>query len=246
MQQVRCFVTSTESPAESLTWFKELEKNLEESEVAMYRVCVYGHRASTISARIRDFLVHGPNESPTTGAELLIEADHFEADMQRSWPDSPENFETPPFGDVLSLRVLAYRTFFYAFRLKFQLRLWELVYKIQYEPGAMYLLAGQKQLESRLLAVQTVADEVLACAPVAFSTGTGVTGKWKPRVWTDGVRMLWPLRMVAFWAATRDDQKLAARGMLENIREDLGMTPNVGVFRSDRYGYFSNNGEGDD
>jgi hypothetical protein len=215
-----------------LSWLQGLEKNLVEEEAPTYRICLYAHRASTLCAQIRHFINHGTTRSSNTAGELLAKAERFEGEMQQSWEDGEDEFEARPVADAFSYRILCCRAFFYAFRLKFQLTLLELLNKVRVETHDSHSPALQDQLEIRVRSVQSAADEILACVPLIFSTDAspGVISRLKPRLWTDGVRMLWPLRLVVRWSATRDDQKRAALTALQQIRDELGIRPGSSVF----------------
>ena len=228
---MRCFVTGIESPPESLTWFRELEKHLSEEEIPMYRMSLYAHRASTVCAKIRTFLKHGSARTSTAGTELLEQAALFETELRQSWDgdgDADEAEETKTAS--LQFRLLICRTFFYAFQLKFQLTILELLNKIRLETHDVDSVAVQKQFRHRVTRVEGAADEIISCVPLLFATDGTAGSKSGPRLWVDGVRVLWPLRLVAFWPATREDQKVAAQSTLHQIRDELGVRPRIGAF----------------
>ena len=148
-------------------------------------------------------------------------------ETRQSWEDDGEDFDTQSFMTGDGHRQLACRTFFYTFQLKFQLTLVELLNKVRVEThdsdSTSVLL--QSQLQFRIAKLQNAADEILACASVLFSTEItpGATGRLRPRMWTDGARMLWPLRLIALWRGPREDQTVVARKLLYQIREELGI-----------------------
>ena len=197
-----------------------------------YKICTYAHRASTLCSQIRHFINHGSTRSSDTAPDLLADAALFESEMSQSWDDIDNGVEAGPPTDPASHRVVCCRTFFYAFRLKLQLSLLELLNKAQVETYDLYSTALGVQRQFRVQAVQDAADEILASIPLLFSTEAvpGVNPMLKPRFWSDGVRMLWPLRLVALWTGTTEDQKLTAQTMLGHIREELGVRPNTGAF----------------
>ncbi|KEF59624.1 uncharacterized protein A1O9_04470 [Exophiala aquamarina CBS 119918] len=223
--QIRCFIAGIASPPESTTWFQVLEQDLRVQESATFRICVYGHRTSTLCAKVRQFLLHGSSRSSNTAAELLAEANQLELEMRQSWEDDGEEFDAEGPRDGYSLRQLACRTFFYSFRLKFQLTLVELLSKVRVETHESESALLQSQLQLRIANVQNAADEILACVSVVFSTEVAprTTGRLRPRLWTDGVRMLWPLRLIALWRGPREDQTVVARKLLYQMREELGI-----------------------
>ncbi|EXJ71797.1 uncharacterized protein A1O5_05607 [Cladophialophora psammophila CBS 110553] len=230
--QVRCFITNTASPSESPTWLQELEKGLTQDEMPAYRLCVYGHRASTLCASIRQIINQWTTTPPSAAMEIIAEAECFEREMQQSWDVGTGSPGPETIADSeLNIRLLCCRTFFHAFRLKFQLTLLELLDKMRIETLDMHARMLQDQFQLRVETVQSAADEILACVPLLLSTDTssGSSQKLTPRLWRDGVRLLWPLRLVALWNATRDDQKRAAKSTLLQIRDEVGINP-TGAF----------------
>ncbi|OAP60830.1 hypothetical protein AYL99_05832 [Fonsecaea erecta] len=229
---VRCFITNMASPSESPSWFRELEKNLTEDELLTYQLCVYGHHASTLCATIRQIMNQWTSSEPGAATETVARAEVFQKRMQHLWhvnPDSP-GIETVPISD-LSIRQLCCRTYLHAFRLKLELTLLQLLSKMQTERCDANTGTLQDECQVRVETIQSVADEILACVPLILSTKAALGGPQRltPRLWRDGVRLLWPLRLVALWDATRDDQKRAAKITLQQIRDEVGINP-AGAF----------------
>ncbi|KIX94444.1 uncharacterized protein Z520_09830 [Fonsecaea multimorphosa CBS 102226] len=229
---VRCFITNMASPSESSSWFRELEKDLTEDELPTHQLCVYGHHASTFCATIRQVIDKWTTGSARAAAEIFAEVEGFERRMQQLWHVTSGNpsVETVEISDS-NIRLLCCRTYLHAFRLKLQLTLLELLGKMRTERCDVRAGTLQHEFQLRVETVQSVADEILACVPLLLSTNTASGGspKLTPRVWRDGVRLLWPLRLVALWSATRDDQKRAAKIILQQIRDEVGIYP-AGAF----------------
>ncbi|OQU98387.1 hypothetical protein CLAIMM_04182 [Cladophialophora immunda] len=234
--QVRCFITNMGSPSESPSWFRELEKALTEDELPTYRLCVYGHHASTLCASIRQIINQWTTSALGAAMEIVAEVESFERRMQQLWDVSPAS-PGPGTGTELvadsdlNIRHLCCRTYLHAFRLKLQLTLLELLDKMRGERLDVDSRTLQDQFQVRIETVQSAADEILACVPLLLSTDSpsGGSQRLTPRLWRDGVRLLWPLRLVALWDATRDDQKKAAKITLQQIRDEVGINP-AGAF----------------
>ena len=184
----------------------------------LYRVCRYAYNASIICAKVRKIL-DGDGIDAAAARDLIAAADRLERD--RPEPLVPTSHEQL----LRNFRVLSTRTFYCSFRMKLNLRLLELfdkIYALDPDHDAEWM---QAQYEQYITTVRDLADEILADVPFVFRTGdlSGKSNSDRPRYWTDGLRLLWPLRLVAFWRATREDQKKAAGLTLWRIREELGI-----------------------
>jgi hypothetical protein len=179
------------------------------------------------------------DQSSKTVAEVLAEVEQFERDTRQDWDDGTDGVDPKVADNIFERRVSACRLFFHAFRLRFQLVVLELLSKAWSATLEIHLPALQAKMDFRVQSVQAAADKVLTCLPLLLSTeGYPVlTSRREAKFWVDGVRMVWPLRLVAIWRATRDDQKKTAQRVLENIREELGVKPNSGAFTPAPYGY---------
>lgn len=205
-----------------MTWFRALEQDLLGQELAIYRISVYGYRISAFCAKVRVLLLDGPSCSPNTRRELLAEADHLEIEIQRPW-ENTEGADDHLHG--YSHRQLACRTYYYAFQLKFHLTLLELLNTVLVEKQISGPILVQTQIQLRLASIQNAADQILACVSLVFSIedDSKASNPLRPRLWTDGARMLWPLRLVALWKGPREDQTRVARKLLYQIKEELGV-----------------------
>lgn len=194
-------------------------------ESALYQICYYGHRTSTFCAKVRRFLLHSSSRFSNTADELLAEADHLEMDMRQSWEDDGDSFGSEVPKDGHGHRQLTCRTFFYAFQLKFQLTVVELLNRVQSQMHNSGSVLLQSQMQLRIAKIQKAADEILACVSMVFLTeiAPGATSPLRPRLWTDGARMLWPLRLIALWRGPREDQTATARKLLYQIAEELAV-----------------------
>lgn len=234
-----------ESPPESEIWLQELEKHLQPEEIPAYRLALYGHRASTICAKIRKVVDGSGSDTSGLSSEILIEVESFENESVEPWIIQPDLMKSPQQGKdatetARDLRLVSCRTFYYAFRLKLQLSLLELLWKIERDQPEKVTGLLQSQLHRRVANVQSTADEILAYVPLILGTENpapslppspsssssavaGAAAAAAPRqiLWTDGVRILWPLRLVALWHSTRQDQKMRAGSTLRQIRRQM-------------------------
>ncbi|KIW85808.1 hypothetical protein Z517_01200 [Fonsecaea pedrosoi CBS 271.37] len=225
--QVRCFITDMASPSESSSWFRELKKWLNEDERHTYRLCVYGHHASTLCATIQQTITQWTASSRSAAMAVIAEVEGFERETQHLWQafyDSPGSETVADSG--LNTGLLWWRTYLHTFRLQLHLTLLELWDKMRTEK-LEETRTLQDEFQRRVEVVQGAADEILACLPLLLSTDgpSGASPRLTTRFWRDGVRLLWPLRLVALGDATRDDQKRLACATLQQIRDEVGINP---------------------
>ncbi|KAI1616928.1 hypothetical protein EDD36DRAFT_149315 [Exophiala viscosa] len=228
--QVRCLIVGSECPPESLTWFRELEKDLADEDLPSLEVAIYGYHVAALCARIRDMLEADKIDLPTLAVSVCEEADRLDADVYDSSIPRPVTYErhTPERlndNPVPDLRAITSRTSYCAFRLKLHLCLWELLAKTQAVFPELEVELVEQRLQRHTLQVQTVADELLASVPNVFCSDddTDQGRNRRPRYWVDALRLLWPLRLVVFFNPTRPDQKQSAGAILRRIREKLGV-----------------------
>lgn len=195
------------------------------------QMSLYGCHASALCEKIRNFVDNESSNSPSLAFEILWEAEALDADTTYdALIPRPATYETSLLLDPVAMpqpnfQAPFVRTFFCGFRLKFLLCVSELLAKLQDLSSDPTASALPSQIQHNISAIQNVADEILASAPHIFRS-EGVEERTKtgrPRFWMDGLRLLWPLRLVAFWPATRPDQKQSAAAMLQSIREELGV-----------------------
>ncbi|KIV88522.1 hypothetical protein PV10_08200 [Exophiala mesophila] len=232
--QIQSFASGIPCPPESIAWFAELENNIWPDELYSLQVCRYGYEASVTCAKIREILNSRQTVSLPDIVELLLESESL--DLKSAYllsPGLPVPF--PESGGnkegqicvVTDLRTLTTRTFFCAFRLKLHLSRLQLLQDpriSQLEPTGF-----QNTCRQLVSTVQEVADEILSVKSVLFSTQAhklkpfNVEAVTKSRQWTDGIRVLWPLKMVAACKFMRAEQRANAVLTLQFIRDGLSL-----------------------
>ncbi|KAK5193215.1 hypothetical protein LTR99_006765 [Exophiala xenobiotica] len=236
--QIRCMVTGQSCPPESINWLQELEKHLEGKDMPSIQMSLYGCHASALCEKIRNFVDNESSDSLAVAFEILEEAGALHADTTYdALIPRPTTYEIRLLSDPVvtsqhNFKTPFVRTFFCGFRLKFLLCVSELLAKIQDLSSDLTGSQLPSQMQHNIIDIQNVADEILALAPHIFRS-EGVEERTKtgrPRFWMDGLRLLWPLRLVAFWPATRPDQKESAAAILRSIREELGVVQATQVF----------------
>jgi hypothetical protein len=231
-------VTGQSCPPESINWLRELEKHLEGKDMPSLQMSLYGCHASALCEKVRNFVDNESSDSLAVAFEILEEAEALHGDTTYdSLIPRPTTYETRLLLDPVAtsqhnFKTPFVRTFFCGFRLKFLLCVSELLAKIQDLSSDLTGSQLPSQMQHNIIDIQNVADEILASAPHIFRS-EGVEERTKtgrPRFWMDGLRLLWPLRLVAFWPATRPDQKQSAAAILRSIREELGVLQATQVF----------------
>lgn len=167
--------------------------------------------------------------------ELLLESENL--DLKSAYLLSPGlQGPSPKVGDnkegqicvITDLRTLTTRTFFCGFRLKLYLSRLQLLQDpriSRLEPTGF-----QNTCHQLVNTVQDVADEILSVKSVLFSRTSAEGHNFEPskvevvtksRQWTDGIRVLWPLKMVAACKVMRPEQRANAVLTLQFIRDGL-------------------------
>lgn len=105
------------------------------------------------------------------------------------------------------------------------LTLWDFLCKMLDQYPDIQTEMMQSRRGQCITTVQELADEILAGVPTLFHLNEQMAaiGTGRPRYWGDGLRLLWPLSVVAFGTATRQDQKRAAVVVLHRIGRELGI-----------------------
>ncbi|KIX08156.1 uncharacterized protein Z518_02812 [Rhinocladiella mackenziei CBS 650.93] len=228
--QIRCFIAGVECPPESLEWLQALQTNLRDEEMHLHRVCVYGYHASFICAKIRTVISQGIISSPNPSLKLLAEAETLEREVNEQLISLPQVLDTnalgPELGETrLNVRDITVRTFYCAFRLKTHLTVIELLDLIRLHISGIDTEMLENQCQHHVMKTQMLADEILAGVPFLYQSRDAPAEfqPGRPRYWTDGLRLLWPLRLVAYWRSVREDQRRVAGSFLRHIKEELGI-----------------------
>ena len=191
---------------------------------------LYGCCAAALCEKIQKFVSAESSNALSAAHKILRKAETFNAEGYSCSIPRPETYETRLLDNGVDLptpnfRAVFVRTNFCSFRLKFLLCLWELLLKIQslsYGAEPSSLPARIDRVASE---VQSIADELLAATPGIFRSETRAERSTDamPKYWTDGLRLMWPLRLIAFWPVMRLDQRRLAASFLRSIRRELGL-----------------------
>ncbi|EXJ86042.1 hypothetical protein A1O1_06411 [Capronia coronata CBS 617.96] len=227
--QIQSFVNGVECPSESIAWFEALEKYIDNDDMHLHRESVYGYHASKICANGRKLIDGGHIDSLESVLDILnvvalLDTESYDTQIPRvslSGSDANANSsEEAPF----NLRAFISRTSYCSFRLKMHITLLELLNALKLRfPGVQPDEVQERQRYYTAI-VQALADEILEGVPFFFPSSDSPLGgaRGGTRRWTDGLRLLWPLRLVAFWPFTRDDQRRLAQSELQRIRAECG------------------------
>jgi len=205
----------------------------------LLQTAVYGYRVTTICATIRKMVDDGAIDTYRAAMDVLAEADGLEAQSLDSLLPGAVPFQArspgvPPDNIPFNFRAITTRTFYAAYKLRLNVSLCQLAHKVR----ALFpaeAAADAEMLQSRIqtcvATIQNFADEILAGVPDLFISNEPIvlpeTGR--PRYWSDGLRLLWPLRLVAFWPQTRPDQKQVALAILARLQGELGIRQAVDI-----------------
>jgi hypothetical protein len=231
-QQIRSFIAGVACPPESLEWFLELSKDLRYAERYVYHVSRFGYDASVLCAKIREIVGGGLRNGSASPSELLNSAEHLEVATADLLIPRIMTLDVPqpgnPGSTVKDFGTITFRTFYCAFRMKLHLAICQLLATEHIEDLSPDVIRRRYQIH--VTTVQSLADEILAVRPVLFPLDSqhrpSALKPEQKRFWTDGLRVLWPFRLVAWNTLTREDQKLLAVETLQLLHNALGF-PNA-------------------
>lgn len=231
-QQIRSFIAGVEGPPESLEWFTDLSKDLRYGERYVYHVSRFGYDASVLCAKLREITENGLAKASASPSDLLNSAEHLEVVTADLLIPRITNLEVPQPGNfetkVKDLGTITFRTFYCAFRMKLHLAICQLLTKVHIHDLSPEVV--QRRYQIHAATIQSLADEILAVRPVLFppdpqsqpSSIRPMTKRVQIRYWTDGLRVLWPFRLVTGSTLTRKDQKMLALETLQLLHHSLG------------------------
>jgi len=163
---------------------------------------------------------------------LLNSAEHLEVVTADLMIPRITNLEVPQSGNsqrkIKDLGTITFRTFYCAYRMKLHLAICLLLTRAQIHDLSSEVV--QSRYQSHVTTIQSLADEILAVKPILFppdpegqpSPGRPMKEPVNTRYWTDGLRVLWPFRLVAGSLLTRRDQKMLAIDTLQLLHSSLG------------------------
>ncbi|KAJ9639276.1 hypothetical protein H2204_003887 [Knufia peltigerae] len=228
-KQIRCLVAGCSCPPESFNWLQEIEKHIEDAAIPVLQMSLYGCYAAALCEKVRKFVDNRTSTSLTTAFEILeemqgLQTESYELNIPR--PDmygQPATIPTTIF--PVGPRTTFARTLYSSYKLKFLLCVWELFAKIQALSSGTGVENLYLQYQENVTQIQTVADEILATAPTIRDKDSreGPTMTNIANFWADGIRLLYPLRLLAFWPVPRTDQRRSAVSMLLSLRDAMGL-----------------------
>jgi hypothetical protein len=220
---------SNESPSEVPGWLEEMKSELAKEEEATYRMSIFAHRATTLCAKIKKIVnAESGKVAAEATANLLTDAQAFEEEMKcHRGPTAKELENNSAIGADLRLRAMVSRIFLSAFHLKFQVCMLDFLRKlhaIKEHTTRADDTQLRRDLGVRISSIRNAADDILACVPFLFSNYSipGQDGRLKPTLFMDGMRLIWPLRLIVLWEGPTAEQRRAARHVLNAIRVRLG------------------------
>jgi hypothetical protein len=226
---------SNESPSEVPGWLEEMKSELAREEEATYKMSIFAHRATTLCARIKKKISAGPGKAaPEVTDALLSEAKAFEEEIKRHrGPTAKELENNSTIGADLRLRAMVSRIFLSAFHLKFQVCMLDFLRKLHADKGHTTRADDtqlKRDLSVRINSIRNAADDILACIPFLFSNYSipGQEGRLRPTLFMDGMRLIWPLRLIVLWEGPTMEQRRAASHVLNTIKVRLGGRPDGG------------------
>lgn len=190
----------------------------------------YGCYAAALCEKVRRFIDGRDSTSLSVAFELLeevegLQTESYEQKIPRCSEMCAPSSTNRRAGIPLGPRTTFARTLFCSYRLKFLLCGWELFKKIETLSSGRQVETLHLQYQHNVSQIQAVADEILATVPNALDK-SGYKGQTRTTIasfWADGIRLLWPLRLLAFWPVPRADQRKSAALMLRSLRDAMGL-----------------------
>lgn len=224
-----------ECPPESLEWFAELSKDLRPIERYVYHVAKFGYHASVLCAKIHETVKNGSQYASMSPSDLLNTAEHLVMVTPDFLVPMISTVENPQPGHpdmkISSFGSISFRIFYCAFRMKLHIGICRLLATEHIHDLSPDVI--RKKYQVHVAMVQGLADDILAVGPVLLppesqslassrSPSPPAVEPERPRFWTDGLRVLWPFRQVAWNTVVREDQKALALETLQLLHDALG------------------------
>jgi hypothetical protein len=211
-------------PKNSLEWFELLRADMSELDEVFLMVSTYAYKVSCICARIQNFVINKDMEkADIVVPTILSEADDIETDFQLRMSSDAASSRLDPG----NLPLLAQWHLYRATRIKLQYSLLELFRHLAKLPNLLFNVDSMQQTNQKsVLIVRETAEEVLKTIPYAIgnlSSQQREVQTSRSRSWSDALRMLWPLRIIAFSPLAFPHQKELARRALRWIGYEMGV-----------------------
>ncbi|KIW13180.1 hypothetical protein PV08_08367 [Exophiala spinifera] len=227
--QIQCLVTGSSCPPGSLHWLGELEKHVEEAAIPVLQMSLYGCHAAALCERVRKSIDDTDSTSLSVALGMLGEIQDLQTESYEQTIPRGERYTTsetdPRTIPLLGPRTTFARTLFCSYKLKFLLCRWELLRKAQGLSSGSLLENLHLKYRETVAEIRTAADEILATAPNMLDKAG--CESWSSlsvaSFWADGIRLLWPLRLLAFLPVARTDQRRSAALMLRALRDAMGL-----------------------
>ena len=221
---MHCFVADVECPNETLAWLAALGPYLTESEHHSYHSAMLGYRAALVSARIKQSLALKDGPHCSTVQSIIREVEQLEENIIA-------DMSCTDVGAFINLTLVNMYNYHRAIRMKVRSNLGELLDKIAYSPEPQ-LDSLTREIQSSMCVevISTLSDETLNTIPIVLDVnpprtvaapGQVGTSYLRPQKWHDAMSLLWPLRQVAWFALSSNDQKSAARAGLRRIASEF-------------------------
>ncbi|KAI9723750.1 MAG: hypothetical protein M1812_001050 [Candelaria pacifica] len=222
--QTHCFVAEVECPSDTVAWLAALEPHLAEDEHHSHQSAYHAYRASLVIAKMKQMLASNDVPQCHTIHGVIWEVEQLERHVMTY-------IARTAAGNPICLTTVSRHNYYRGFRMKLRSSLWELLNNAKHSPEPQLdSLIHETQSKICVDLISKLSDEVLETIPIvldfrpsrtAAAPGRGGFSYSRPQKWHDALSLLWPLRLVAWFTLSLEDQKSAARDGLRRIASEF-------------------------
>ena len=222
--QIQCIISNSELPAGARGWLEIVKRDLTPAERLNYAASAYNLEACEIVAKTVPIVMGGNVEAACLASSEILER-VAALDKMALEPERASDAYSPAELHIWNLtRSTRLKTQHWA------VLLINFIINVQFPftLGLCDLTALRKQRRELVQSIRDVADQILATVPHAFTTtaddGSPSTS-YRPNSpsWSNGMRMLWPLALVARLTTLLPRHRRAAAEQLERIGKEMGI-----------------------
>lgn len=225
--EAQSLATNVDCPKEIIDWLEANIADFVPEELDMHHALVHGYHASVLCAKIRKVINTGTVEHQESQSIYTI----MEA-ARKIGREDESSLAQDPLIKPLRLRQAHIHNFHRTVRVHVQYSILELL-RSKFATSDPTVTTGFLEKEQKLAVgiVRTLADSTLATVPYILgskgpsysptSEGEEKPKAERPRCWVDGMRLLWPLRVIGSRKVITMEQRKAVEDVLERLNSEL-------------------------
>lgn len=222
--QIQCIISNSELPAGARGWLEIVRRDLRPAERLNYAASSYNLEACELVAKIVPLVMARNVEAACLASSEILERIATLDEMVLE-PERPGDAYSPAELHIWNLnRSTRLKTHHWA------VLLINFIVNVQYPfvQGLCDLAALRQQRRGLVHSIRDVADQILDTIPNAFATraadgSPSASYRSNSPSWSDGMRMLWPLALVARLTTLLPRHRRAAAEQLGRIGREMGI-----------------------